>query len=307
MLGAIVGDIIGSRFERQNYQGIEYAHKSKDFELFTDDSTFTDDTVCTCAIAQALLSGDQGIPQIPDLNPMTWWLWKLGKKYVDCGFGGQFTRWIKDPGIRPPPPFQSWGNGSAMRVSPIGWLNQPLRDLRRMAEQSAMATHDETGALLGTKAVVHMIWLTRNIERPSDPEKRKHLRDVICQQVASTYYPDLADWDIETIRPTYPFTTRCSETVPVAIQAFRISDSFEECIRTAISVGGDSDTLAAIAGSLAHAYYPIPDEILYPAMRRLPADLLQIVDQFCHKHHSESARHIEALPILFSGGYRAGP
>jgi len=272
MLGAIVGDIIGSRFERINWHGIEGAHKSKEFDLFTEDSVFTDDTICSCATAKAIMCGVEGLTEGAD--PFAWWTWKIGREYLDRGFGGKFTEWLKADGDGPPPPFGSWGNGSAMRVSPIGWLDYGIADLLQKAEDSAKITHDHPDAVKGAKAVVHAIWLARHSAGVD--------KNVIKVVMKLHYYPTIGNLTLDEIRPTLEFKTDCQSTVPVAIQAFLESHSFEDAIRNAISVGGDSDTIAAITGSIAHAFYgEVPSSILKEALSRLTPDLLQIVRDFC--------------------------
>lgn len=273
MLGAIVGDIIGVPFERQNYDGTRN-HKSKEFDLFTDKgaiSTFSDDTICTCAIAKSLMSRATA----PDTHTMkelfAHWMWELGRKFIDRGFGGQFTEWLKDDD-GPPPPFGSWGNGSAMRVSPIGWLPGPLSHILHTAGHSAAVTHNHPDAIKGAKAVAHAIWLCR----------QSNAREMVKAVLTVEYYPELREMTLDEIRPTYQFTTKCSETVPVALIAFLESTDFEDAIRNAISVGGDSDTLAAITGSIAHAFYgEVPEVILKEALWRLPPTLSQIVEEWC--------------------------
>lgn len=230
MMGAIIGDIVGSVYEWNNI-------KTKDFPLFREDCFFTDDTVMTLATADAIMQGGT-----KDDFVRAYQSW--GQKYPNAGYGGMFSGWIYDQN---PQPYNSWGNGSAMRVSPCGWVAQTLEEAERLAMLSASVTHNHPEGVQGAVEVARAIWLLR---QSSDIVTTK--KQIIAQ---SDYGLSRT---LEEIRPTYQFNESCSDTVPQAIIAFLESTDFEDAIRNAISLGGDSDTLAAITGSIAEAAYGVP-------------------------------------------------
>ncbi len=257
MLGAMIGDMIGSTYEWHRI-------KTKDFPLFRDGSRFTDDTVMTCAVADALMNGGERDDFIDSMK-------KYGRMYPDAGYGGNFGRWIFSDDRKP---YNSYGNGSAMRVSPCGWAMDcgfcartgmwPSNG-REKARLSAEVTHNHPEGIKGAMAVADSIFLCRyyfggyygDYGEPidDDPDEcKKRLKE----HVEKTYGYDL-DRTLDEIRPTYRFDETCQKTVPEAILAFLESRDFEDAIRNAISLGGDSDTLAAITGSIAEAAYGIPD------------------------------------------------
>ena len=267
MLGAIVGDIIGSRFEPRNWRGNHF--KSTEFELFTGDSRFTDDTICTCGIAHAILHGGY----LP--NKYALGLHKIGNDHPDRGWGKMFGEWVGAETVGPP--FNSWGNGSAMRVSPIAWAFNTADDVLIEARKSAEVTHNHPEGIKGAEATALAIWVAR-----------QRMGKQLIREVIEEYYP--MDRDLEQIRKENVFETSCKATVPVAATAFLESENFEDCIRKAVSVGGDSDTIAAIAGSIAHAYYQeIPTDMLLEAFSRLTPDLIQIVQAFCRKFERDES------------------
>jgi ADP-ribosylglycohydrolase len=261
MLGAIVGDIIGSRFEPRNYHGNHF--KSTEFELFTDNSRYTDDTICTCGIAYAILHG----MKVP--NKYALGLHKIGHEHPERGWGKMFGEWVMAPTAGPP--FNSWGNGSAMRVSPIAWAFETADDVIEEARKSAEATHNHPEGVKGAEATALAIWLAR-----------QRMGKQLIREAIGEFYP--LDRDLEQIRKENTFETSCKATIPVAATAFLESEDFEDCIRKAVSVGGDSDTIASIAGALAHAYYKeIPEMMLMEAFSRLEPDLIEIVQSFCRR------------------------
>lgn len=258
MLGAIIGDIVGSRFEFDNI-------KTKDFELFHKDCMFTDDTVMTLAIAKALLyfteHKDSKFTEFKTHLIST--MHKVGNEYPNCGYGGHFADWIiKESTV----PYNSCGNGSAMRVSAVGWISNSLPSAEWLAEVTAEVTHNHPEGIKGAKAVAGAIYLARCGKS----------KDEIKAYIESKYYK--LDFTLDEIRPTYDYEITCQKSVPQAIQAFLESNSFEDAIRNAISIGGDSDTVAAITGSIAEAYYGIDEELRETALSFLDEYLLEIYD-----------------------------
>ncbi|MDO4642822.1 MAG: ADP-ribosylglycohydrolase family protein [Cardiobacteriaceae bacterium] len=249
LLGAAIGDIIGSRFEFNNY-------RQTDFDLFTPESRFTDDTVCTVAIAEWVLHGCHD-----DLvSIMQRWC----RRYMGCGFGDNFMRWALNDD---PQPYNSYGNGAAMRVSPVGWAFSTLDDTLSYATASAAITHNHPEGIKGAQATAAAIYLARN---GSDKEAIKN-------KITDYFAYDL-EKNCDTIRLDYEFNESCQGTVPQAVTAFLESHDFEHAMRLAVSLGGDSDTLAAITGSIAEAYYSeIPTSIQAQAIERLPAEMLDVL------------------------------
>lgn len=258
MLGAIVGDIVGSVYEWSNI-------KTKDFPLFREDCFFTDDTVMTCAVAEAIMNGGQKDDFIDAMK-------KYGRMYPDAGYGPRFNTWIQSNDCSP---YTSFGNGSAMRVSPCAWIMDcgffartgTWPSSRNLARISAEVTHNHPEGVKGAMATSDAIFLCRyyfggycgDYEQPinDDPaECKRRIREYIEKEYGYNLSQSLDD-----IRPTYHFNETCQDTVPQAIIAFLESTDFEDAIRNAISLGGDSDTLAAITGSIAEAAYGIPDWI----------------------------------------------
>ena len=230
MLGAIIGDIVGSVYEWNNI-------KTKDFPLFSEKCFFTDDTVMTIAVADALLNGGTADDFINSMK-------KYGRLYPNAGYGSRFGNWVHSNAREP---YNSWGNGSAMRVSPCGWFAESLEETEALAEKSAAVTHNHPEGIKGAQATAAAIYLAR-----TDMKK-----DKIKEYIESKYNYNLSR-TLDEIRPVYQFNETCQETVPEAIIAFLESNGFEDAIRNAISLGGDSDTLAAITGSIAEAAYGIP-------------------------------------------------
>ncbi|MFP4091611.1 MAG: ADP-ribosylglycohydrolase family protein [Cyclobacteriaceae bacterium] len=250
MLGAIAGDIIGSVYEAT-------PTKRTDFPLFQSASTFTDDTVLTVAVADCLLN-DKDYTQ----SLQAW-----GRKYPDAGYGGNFINWIFD---KHPQPYNSWGNGSAMRVSPVGWTFDKLERVQQEAKKSAEVTHNHPEGIKGAQAVATAIFLARQGSSKS----------AIKAYIEEHYAYDLSR-KIEDIRSHYSFDVSCQGSVPEAIIAFLESESFEDSIRLAISLAGDSDTQACIAGSIAEAFYGrVPAEIADEVVKRLHKDLRLVTQKF---------------------------
>lgn len=250
MLGAIAGDVIGSMYE---YRPV----KRKDFPLFTLDSTFTDDTVLTVAVAVAILDGRDYGETIRE----------FALKYPYAGYGGSFIRWARSTGAGP---YGSYGNGSAMRVSPVGFAFTSAEEVLSEAERSASVTHDHPEGIKGAQATALAVFMART----------GRTKDEIRAEITSRFSYDLTR-TLDEIRPSYSFDVSCQGSVPEAITAFMESDGFEGAVRGAISLGGDSDTLACIAGGIAHAFYRrVPDEIAGDVMKRLPREFRSVIGRF---------------------------
>lgn len=256
MIGAIIGDIIGSRFEFDNI-------KTKDFDLFTDESTFTDDTVMTLAVAQALMNCGHDMTRLSDETVKC--MRELGQKYPDRGYGGRFGKWLVS---RDPQPYNSYGNGAAMRVSPCGDAAQSLQEAVLLSEDVTKVTHNHEEGLKGAECTAVAVYLSRS--GMSKDEMRTYLSE--------NYYP--MDFTLDEIRPDYTFDESCQGTVPQSLVAFFEAESFEDAIRNAISIGGDSDTLADITGGIAGNYFSIPDRMKEKAFSYLPAEFIEIIDKF---------------------------
>jgi ADP-ribosylglycohydrolase len=252
MIGAIIGDIVGSVYEWDNI-------KTKNFPLFRQDCFFTDDTVMTLAIAEGLMNGGSADDFVDAMK-------KYGRLYPDAGYGGRFFGWL---GSDYSDPYNSWGNGSAMRVSAIGWAFDTLVEVEACAEISAAVTHNHPEGIKGAKATAACIFLARKGKSKSE----------IKTYIESKYGYNL-DRTLDEIRPNYLFNESCQETVPEAIIAFLESIDFEDAIRNAVSLGGDSDTLAAITGSIAEAAYGVPEEIKRQALSILDGRLNEICNNF---------------------------
>ncbi len=254
MLGAIAGDIIGSVYEH-------HPIKTMEFPLFHPRSRFTDDTVMTLAVAQAiLLKQEYGLV-----------MKSFGRIYPRAGYGGNFYKWIFEEKVEP---YGSWGNGSAMRVSPIGFAFNTEQDVLREAENSARVSHDHIEGIKGAQGVALAIFLARQGVSKSE----------IRTRISKDFSYDL-NRTVDIIRPSYRFDVSCQGSVPEAIIAFLDSINYEDAVRKAISLGGDSDTLACIAGGIAQAFYrEIPEDIINGVKQFLPGNLWLIVEEF-QKHY----------------------
>ena len=252
MLGAIIGDIVGSVYEWHSV-------KTKDFPLFGEKCFFTDDTVMTAAVANALLNGGTADDFIDSMK-------RFGRHYPNSGYGGRFGSWIHSDDREP---YNSWGNGSAMRVSPCGWFADALQEAEALAERSAAVTHNHPEGIKGAQATAAAIYLARS----------KHPKDQIKDYIEKKYKYNLSR-TLDEIRPAYRFNESCKETVPEAIIAFLESSGFEDAIRNAISLGGDSDTLAAITGGIAEAAFGIPKWIRDKAIGYIDTPLREVYDRW---------------------------
>jgi ADP-ribosylglycohydrolase len=249
MLGAIAGDIIGSPYEFDRI-------KTTEFPLFSKRSEFTDDTVLTVAVAEALLDGGDYAEAFR----------RWGRRYPHMSWGGRFHHWLFTDGAGP---YGSLGNGSAMRVAPVGWACDTVPSVLREAERSALPTHDHPQGILGAQAIALAVFLART---GAD-------KDDIRTEITGRFGYDLTR-TTDAIRPGYRMDETCPGTVPEALTCFLEADDFEETVRLAVSLGGDADTLACIAGSVAEAHWGVPEPIASTVIQRLDAPLLAVVERF---------------------------
>lgn len=260
MLGAIIGDIVGSPYE------FDRGEKSKKFPLFSNASRFTDDSVMTIAVASALMKVNANDTDKSIKAKIGDEMRYFGKLFPNAGYGYRFSQWLFNDKMDA---YNSYGNGSAMRVSAISWLYDNIDDVRHVARLSAEVTHNHPEGIKGAESVASTIFLARQGKSKEDIKK---------------YIEDEFGYDLnrscDEIRPNYHHVESCMETVPEAITAFLEGSDFEDVIRTAISLGGDCDTIAAIAGSIAEAHYVIPEDIKGECIHRLSAELLDVITEF---------------------------
>ncbi len=279
MIGAILGDIIGSPYE------FDMGNKSKEFPLFAERSGFTDDTVMTLAVAAALMDVQEGDSYKRECATSTKvlderikerliiYMQELGCRYPDAGYGGRFSAWLLSDD---PKPYNSYGNGSAMRVSAAAWIYDNIEDVRGAARLSAEVTHDHPEGIKGAEATASAIFMARSGSSKAD----------IKEYIEKEFDYDLSR-TCDEIRPGYHHVESCMETVPEAITAFLEGEDFEDVIRTAVSLGGDCDTLTAIAGSIAEGFYGVPEELREECYKRLPEDLMGMLRRFESKFGRE--------------------
>ena len=260
MLGAIIGDTVGSRFEWHN-------HRSKDFDFLTYKCEPTDDSIMTLAIAKAILKSEDDVNKLPDLAVR--YMQQLGRLFPDAGYGGAFRKWIRSNN---PKPYGSFGNGAAMRVSPVGFAAKNLDEAKAMSKAVTKVTHNHPEGLKGAEATTVAIFMALH------GKSMLEIRDYIDKN----YYP--MNFTLDGIKDSYQFNETCQDTVPQAMMAFFESTGFEDAIRNAISIGGDSDTIAAITGGIAEAYYGIPSEIRKHELTFLNERLLAILVEFENKY-----------------------
>lgn len=276
MLGAMIGDIVGSKYEFNNT--FDY-----DFEMFGGGCDFTDDTICTVAIADAILNGRNYQESLLD--------WCRRYPSPKGAYGGRFAQWIRS---LDPEPYNSFGNGSAMRVSPVAWLFDDLSQVLEEAEKTALPTHNHPEGIKGAKAVAHAIWYFRKSRfseesKDSENKETKGLKNENAKDenetiqgfmsIARSYYEDFDTRDY----PKGKFDETCMNAVPLSFYLLSQASSFEDAIRLAISHGGDSDTIGAIVGSIAEARFGIPQEMKEKALSYLPDDMKDIWKQFAEK------------------------
>jgi len=280
LLGAIIGDIVGSRFEWNNI-------KTKEFDFLTYKCELTDDSVMTLAIAKAILEAETDIDKLSNLTVK--YMREIGRKYPDCGYGGMFNQWIVSDSMGS---YNSYGNGAAMRVSACGFAAKNIEEAKLLSRKVTEVTHNHPEGIKGAEAVAVCVVLAR------EGKNLLEIRDYVNQH----YYP--MNFTLDGIRGSYHFNETCQETVPQAIMAFLESTSFEDAIRNAISIGGDSDTLAAITGSIAEAYYGIPVEIRKHVLTFLDERLLNILTEFENKYPPSLEKRIADNNIKITGHER---
>lgn len=268
MLGAIIGDIIGSRFEFNN-------HRSTNFELFHKDCSFTDDTICTVATAEALLhnySFEEALVK-----------WCSRYPNPTGGYGMSFRNWLFGDIHRQP--YYSYGNGSAMRVSPVAWASDNVSEVIKMAKQSATATHNHPEGIKGAQAVADLIFQLRQGKTKDD-----------SIYLTANSYNYTMRFNCDQLRKIISFDETCMTAVPYSFQCLKESTDFESAIRLAVSIGGDSDTIAAITGSLAEAAYGIPEWVVGKALAYLPDEMLEVINQFIIKYnYGTQLRNVQGI------------
>jgi len=257
MIGSIAGDIIGSVYEH-------HPIKNKDFPLFSSQCRFTDDSVLTIAVAKAVLEDGDYLK----------WVRDIGRRYPGAGYGGSFFGWLHSSNTRP---YNSWGNGAAMRVSSIGFAFDSSGEVLEEAARTAVISHNHPEGVKGAQATALAVFLARTTQDKS----------IIRKEICDHFNYNL-NRTMEDIRPSYSFDVSCQGSVPEAIIAFLDSESYENAVRNAVSLGGDSDTLACISGGIAQAYYgAVSSYIIEQVIARLPEELWQITEQFCQKYGIE--------------------
>lgn len=260
MYGAMLGDMIGAPYE------FDRGNKTKEFPLFSRYSQFTDDTVMTIAVCEALLNAGMDASAECYKENLVHSMKRWGRKYPYAGYGIRFNLWLKRD---EPKPYNSCGNGSAMRVSSVGWLYDSLERVREVARLTAVVTHDHPEGIKGAESIAAAIFLART----------GNTKEEIKEYIIEEFGYDL-NRTCDEIRPLYRHVETCQETVPEAITAFLEGEDFEDVIRLAVSLGGDCDTLTAIAGSIAEAFYGVPSELKEECRARLSEDILAVADKF---------------------------
>ncbi len=297
MIGAIIGDVVGSRFERSNYKG-------RDFDLFSENCRVTDDSIMTFAVAEALLRSngffsDAGICAI--LSMQEW-----GCYYPDAGYGRRFSAWLRDMN---PQPYGSWGNGAAMRVSPCAYVADNVDEVKRISRMVTGVTHNHAEGMKGAEAVAVAVFMART------GCSKEEIRETVLRD----YYS--IDFTLDEIRETYAFDVSCQGSVPQALQAFFEASDFESAIRNAVSIGGDSDTIAAITGSIAAPYFGVPAEIREKTMgyldirqkkllaafdKRFMSPKLTVADSTAPRYTPDCITRLEPDEIFVFGSNLAG-
>ena len=259
MIGAIIGDVVGSAYEFHNV-------RHKNFDLFTDRTTFTDDTVCTIAFMDYFLHAEKY-----DEETAIKYLHAWANRYPNAGYGGRFRQWVLS---KNPKPYNSFGNGSAMRISSVGWAANNLTELGELSNTVTKITHNHPEGLKGALVVATCIYMARN------GSSKKEIKEYAVSQ-----YPEINILDYDFLRENYKFAEICQASVPEAIYCFLISEDFVDCLRTTISIGGDCDTTAAMSCAIAEAYYKyIPDNLITEVRKKLTPEILEIVDEFNKKY-----------------------
>lgn len=261
MLGSIIGDVCGSKYEHNNIKNI-------DFNLFDKDCFFTDDTVCTIAIAKALLDCNNEFIDLQQkcIENLRYFC----NKYNKLPYGEMFKKWLKSDC---PQPYFSYGNGAAMRVSPVSYVAQNIEQVKSLSYKVTSITHNDPQGLKGAEAVAICVFLAR----------KGYSKTEIKQYIQDNYY-DLS-FDMQELRDSYCFDVSCDGSVPQAIYCFLQSKSFENAIKIAISIGGDSDTIACITGSIAQGYYGIPNMTQRQCLDKLPQEFIDVYNEFSNKYN----------------------
>ncbi len=260
MYGAILGDIIGSRFE------FDRGGKTKDFELLTEENEFTDDSVMTVAVAEALLEAgkDASVEEIGTacIRSMKKW----GRKYPNAGYGGRFRIWLKE---KEPMPYGSYGNGSAMRVSAAGWLYDSLERTREVARATANISHNHPEGIKGAECTAAVIFMARN------GAGKEEIADYVIKEFGYDFSASLKE-----MRKRHEHVESCQDSLPKALRSFMDGHSYEDIVRNAVSLGGDTDTIAAIAGAMAEGLYGIPVSLTAECLSRISPDMREVVERF---------------------------
>ncbi len=272
MLGAIIGDVVGSRYE---FGGM----KGKSFPMFHPMCTFTDDTVCTIAVAKTLIDNypisysEEGLEKIKKdlVENFKYFV----KKNPNCGYGRNFYYWATGHYKNGYKPYNSWGNGSGMRVSPVGWIANSIEEVKKLSKAVSEVTHNHPEGIKGAEAIAMCIYMARYGKT----------KEEIKEYIYDNYYPELDYLDYEELLETYEFDVSCQGSVPQAVFCFLIGESFNDVIKTAVSIGGDSDTIACMAGAIAEAYYKDKQDIT-PTIKKFnesiefPKEFVDIVNSF---------------------------
>ncbi len=274
MLGAIIGDIVGSCFEWNN-------NKSKEFDFLSYSCSVTDDSIMSLAIAKAIMESESDYTDLGQAAVRC--MQEVGRPYPHCGYGGMFRRWMYSD---EPKPYNSFGNGAAMRVSACGFAARSLEEAIMLSRRVTEVTHNHPEGIKGAEATTVSIWLARQGRNILE------IRDYINEH----YYP--MNFTLDGIRESYQFNETCQETVPQAIMAFLESTDFEDAIRNAISIGGDSDTIAAITGGIAEAFYGIPTDTRKHALTFLDERLMKILIDFEGRYPSQIEKRNESIPAV---------
>ena len=259
MYGAIIGDIVGSRFE------FDRGNKSREFELFGKGCEYTDDTVMTVAVAEALMDAGKDADEKKIKKYLIRSLKKWGQKYPDAGYGARFIDWVLSDDSKP---YGSYGNGSGMRVSPAGWLYDSMERTREVARWTSEITHNHPEGIKGAESTAAAIFLARN---------GASLKE-ISNYIEKEFGYDLSR-TLDEIRPTYHHVEDCMKTMPEAFECFLESESYESCLRNVMYIGGDTDTLCAIAGAIAEAYWGIPEEMIKKAEKYISEDIKAVISR----------------------------
>ena len=274
MIGAILGDIIGSPYE------FDRGNKTKYFPLFSRRSHFTDDSVMTVAVADALMKS-MGKPDEEVKAELVSTMRNWGLKYPEAGYGSRFILWLFSSEQKP---YKSYGNGSAMRVSPVGWLYDTLEETRHYARLTASVSHNHKEGIKGAEATASAIFMARKGEKKEDIKK----------YIINEFGYDLSR-TCDEIRPGYHHVETCQQTVPEAITAFIEGEDFEDVIRTAVSLGGDCDTLTCIAGSIAEAFYGVPEDFVEKMRKLIPDDFKEVIERFQKYRKEETDVNVKGL------------